>query len=704
MVKHSAYGDTSIALHIDCIESLVMHVSKLLVRLGQYEQNNCPATDKNCVPCAERLPSCVGLPDGNNIFPSRAHTRWYIRCYQNRTLEVTRCPPNTIFDITTYTCTSSIVGNEWEEFCKVNPRAIQPHRVNCAQFYNCTAAVSGEGSLLQECRYPDLFSQSSLRCDDFQSVPCGARHEPQTPCEYKQNLCQPSDKKCQPCPIRLPSCLGLSDGQNPHPSHLWGEDYIVCFENRTLEVLKCRVGYFNPRTRRCSDFVDPVDMVSYCQAYPTVTVAQPWNCAQFFNCSHRQSKFGGFLNECPYPMLYSTDKHDCLNFTLVNCKSRPEPQSPCEYRQNLCSSKGMDCVPCSTRLPSCVGQPDGFNSFAGALWTVKYILCFRNRTIEVNSCKSGVFNPVKRECDSRLRPGERYCQSNPGSVVPHPANCAQYYNCSQRNTRLGGYLMECPYPQLFSTISHSCQDFTTTQCHSRFEPKSPCEYINNRESSIAVPKSSIPCPERLPSCLGLSDGRHEFLGRRWMSDYIICYHNRTVEMTKCSEGYFDPYQRICVKWIPQHNIVEFCGNHPQAFMPHLNNCAQYFICKQLQSSKSQLLEIQECPYPQLFSSQTMKCQAFHTVQCIGRKEPMSPCEYKQNACRLNYSDCIPCLERLPSCVGVPDGPHAYPNRIWTYWYILCDRNRTIEIRKCQHEQVFDPKFKQCVSPYFPGIW
>lgn len=70
--------------------------------------------------------------------------------------------------------------------------------------------------------------------------------------------------------------------------------------------------------------------------------------------------------------------------------------------------------------------------------------------------------------------GNKYCQANPSSIVAHPANCAQYFNCSQRNTRLGGYLLECPYPLLFSTVSNSCQNFTITSCNSRFEPQAPC--------------------------------------------------------------------------------------------------------------------------------------------------------------------------------------------------------------------------------------
>nr|XP_022322146.1 uncharacterized protein LOC111123822 isoform X3 [Crassostrea virginica] len=660
----------------------------------QYDINKCPDGDIKCVPCPERLPSCEGLPDGYNIFPSKERTRWFIKCSLNRTIEVQQCPPNTIFDVNKLICSSTVVGNEWEQFCKINPTAIQPHPVNCAQYYNCSAIKAG--SALQECRYPNLFSSKTLRCDDFQTVTCGARHEPQTPCEYKANLCLPSDLNCKPCPIRLPSCLGLDDGQHPHPSHLWSGDFIICYRNRTISVSMCQRGFFNPRTRRCTVYVDPVDVNSYCQAHPTAVVAQPGNCAQFFNCSRRNSPYGNYLNECPYPMLYSTEKKRCSNFTSVSCRSRPEPQEPCEYRQNLCTAKDKNCTPCPSRFPSCVGLPSGLNSVAGAQWSAKYVLCYRNRTIEVASCRKGVFNPVKRICDDHILIADRYCQANPGSIVAHSANCAQYYNCSQKNTRLGGYLMECPYPQLFSMITTSCQNFTTTDCQNRFEPQAPCEYIMNNRPSLVVSRSNVPCPEKLPSCIGLSDGRHEFPNRRWRPDYIVCYQNRTVEIATCPGGYYHPYQRVCVKWIPLNYMKEFCAINPQAVIPHPYNCANYLDCKQLLSSN--MLQVQECTYPQLFSARTKQCQPFYTVECSGKHEPMAPCEYKQNICKSNSTSCTPCPERLPTCVGFSNGLQPHPSNLWTTLYIICDRNRTIHIERCQEGQIFHPDLKQCVNP------
>lgn len=72
-------------------------------------------------------------------------------------------------------------------------------------------------------------------------------------------------------------------------------------------------------------------------------------------------------------------------------------------------------------------------------------------------------------------------------------------------------------------------------------------------------------------------------------------------------------------------------------------------------------------------------------------------QYNQNMCKINLPSCIPCPERLPSCLGTPDGLQVYPQRLWTAWYIVCDRNRTVEINKCQHGQIFDPQHRQCVT-------
>jgi hypothetical protein len=74
--------------------------------------------------------------------------------------------------------------------------------------------------------------------------------------EYVQNVCPGGDPLCEPCPERLPSCIGLPDGHNPHPYHIWGSIFITCYKNRTLDVDQCTTGqYFHPRERTCKTVV-----------------------------------------------------------------------------------------------------------------------------------------------------------------------------------------------------------------------------------------------------------------------------------------------------------------------------------------------------------------------------------------------------------------------------------------------------------------
>ena len=69
-----------------------------VVFAGEYLHNLCSGTDPNCAPCIERLPSCIGLPDGNNPVLNRTWLAEYIYCYKERTLDVRTCPSGSVFD------------------------------------------------------------------------------------------------------------------------------------------------------------------------------------------------------------------------------------------------------------------------------------------------------------------------------------------------------------------------------------------------------------------------------------------------------------------------------------------------------------------------------------------------------------------------------------------------------------------------------
>ena len=68
------------------------------------------------------------------------------------------------------------------------------------------------------------------------------------------------------------------------------------------------------------------------------------------------------------------------------------------------------------------------------------------------------------------------CTGQLGTLIPYRNNCAKYYDCtsgSQVQTK------ECTYPDLFSEVTLTCQEFTSVQCGIRNEPKAPCTYKVN---------------------------------------------------------------------------------------------------------------------------------------------------------------------------------------------------------------------------------
>lgn len=68
-----------------------------------------------------------------------------------------------------------------------------------------------------------------------------------------------------------------------------------------------------------------------------------------------------------------------------------------------------------------------------------------------------------------------YCKAHPTAVLPKGDNCVQYYNCSVGLTRYGRNVMECTYPDMFSTVTSQCERFTSVSCKDRPEHQAPCK-------------------------------------------------------------------------------------------------------------------------------------------------------------------------------------------------------------------------------------
>eukprot|EP00745_Piridium_sociabile_P004169 TRINITY_DN124677_c0_g1_i1.p1 TRINITY_DN124677_c0_g1~~TRINITY_DN124677_c0_g1_i1.p1 ORF type:complete len:272 (-),score=38.58 TRINITY_DN124677_c0_g1_i1:471-1286(-) len=130
--------------------------------------------------------------------------------------------------------------NELDARCQNNKSAIFPHPDFCHLYFNCS---DGSTSLpwyftphLKECRYPQLFSTVTSRCQKFDDVTCGDRQELLTHCEYWTALCP--GFMCRHCNEHFPSCTGLADGANPWRGD-WSPFYVVCRSQRTVAHGRC---------------------------------------------------------------------------------------------------------------------------------------------------------------------------------------------------------------------------------------------------------------------------------------------------------------------------------------------------------------------------------------------------------------------------------------------------------------------------------
>lgn len=86
---------------------------------------------------------------------------------------------------------------------------------------------------------------------------------------------------------------------------------------------------------------------------------------------------------------------------------------PGQYQQNLCPVGDPSCAQCPSRLPSCVGEQNGYKEFPTRLWKSDFVRCFLNRTTEIDKCSSNeYFNPRLKQCMENVLPGKYLLYSN----------------------------------------------------------------------------------------------------------------------------------------------------------------------------------------------------------------------------------------------------------------------------------------------------
>lgn len=321
--------------------------------------------------------------------------------------------------------------------------------------------------------------------------------------------------------------------------------FIVCLQERTVSIEKCE-RLFDPGTSACVNDVTEAMVKLYCLNNKDAIQPHPYQCAQYYDC--RRAIGGSYLRECKYPQLFDGPTDTCRNFSEVDCKDKFIPQAPCDYLQNHCPPNYPGCQPCEERLPSCVSLPDGNNPFPGRPSSEFYIQCFQNRTVSVEACQVSQYDHSIRSCSPQINPNllSSHCTDRPFDLIPDPTNCARYFNCSNPGVSRGmvqPYLAECKYPKLFVSSSMGCQIFTTVSCQDRYEPRAPCEYIQNQ----CFGAGCEPCEDRFPSCIGKDDGSNVFPGKELTRLYTVCYSNRTVAIVRCAVGVYNHTEKACVQ-------------------------------------------------------------------------------------------------------------------------------------------------------------
>nr|AKI30062.1 chitin binding beak protein 1 [Dosidicus gigas] len=245
--------------------------------------------------------------------------------------------------------------------------------------------------------------------------------------------------------------------------------HFRCHNNKVFSTKTKTCVTLNEAAGQCStDFSRKVHEIvnpySYCQLHPTAVLPHPDSCALFYNCSRPTSLgkyFSPYVDECPYPELFSKTTKRCEPYRTVHCERRPEPRDVCQYRQNWCGQS--HCVPCHIRFPSCRGKSEGLNSVPYVKWGPQYIECRHGRLITKSKCigkpgQPAVFSPQSRSCISVFSVSNPptnpiSCRYKSDGFYANPTNCKKYFQCLNQNFI---DMLECPENLVFDSRAASC--------------------------------------------------------------------------------------------------------------------------------------------------------------------------------------------------------------------------------------------------------
>ncbi|XP_048257660.1 uncharacterized protein LOC124146557 [Haliotis rufescens] len=290
------------------------------------------------------------------------------------------------------------------------------------------------------------------------------------------------------------------------------------------------------------------------------------------------------------------------------------------------------------------------------------------------------------------------CNPPSDTPIPHPTQCAQYYNCSAPDNYLYGRytmtkkLFECPYPQLFNPDTDRCEHYSMVQCGNRTEPLWRCEYDR---SKCFARGCGIPCQAFNPNCRNLPDGPNADRNKIGSPSYIVCLNQRLIYTGICQRNGFGPtfFDEVLLVCRYINDVNPICLTKRQPLIPHPTECAQYYNCTTPAMKHYWEANLQECPYPQLYDPGTETCEHYTTVQCGNRTEPLGKCEYL-----VGRDSGMACFANNPSCRNLPDGLNAYEHCPNSPKYIVCVSQRLVYTGVCNNKtgtSIFDAKLRAC---------
>ncbi|WAR27171.1 hypothetical protein MAR_012875, partial [Mya arenaria] len=191
-------------------------------------------------------------------------------------------------------------------------------------------------------------------------------------------------------------------------------------------------------------------------------------------------------------------------------------------------------------------------------------------------------------------------------------------------------------------------------------------------------------------------GVDEIIGKADCTGYYLCVFGKAMDMTPCPPGYvFSSSSKVCV---PKGSIKDDCKKTTEGsggymtvlsekghlspeercsidsddVFPHPTECQAFYNCSVYNKpSMYQIFEqhLDECPYPQLFNTETKQCDHFENVNT--------------------------------NATSKGDGINVDPVRLWTPYYAVCYKERFDKKDQCQVDedgrtQFFHPERNKCV--------